>query len=264
MLQISDEAAAILDSQFVVREIDRLGNPHFLIKVPDLQKAPEADFGVEISRDPEGVVQVSLLLYDIPTDPITYEMRFSPQVSGDLRFLHAIIDSAHFRLHPCARLDDRWEVARAQSFRIPANALLRLKHFSLEWPDRSTLASAPPPPASKVAADLSTLTPATERELFPEPPVAAPEAGAETPAETPAPDAPAEAATEAGSLPRRPQADPRDTIIQKLKLQNQTLRSQLREKDKRIIELEDELNEIKSRGRNYRLSGDKKSWWKPF
>jgi hypothetical protein len=266
MLQITEEAAATLDSQYVVREIDRAGHPHLLIKVPDLQKSPEADIGLEIRREGDGCIVISVLLYDIPTEPVSYEMRFFPSQPGDLKFLLAFIDAAQFRLHPCARIDGEWEVAKSQTFRVPANVLLRLKHFSMEWPDRSTVlaaASAAAPAPSKILGDLSAQPPPpptrelfidpTEPELEPfDPATAEP---VETKEEDHASDMP---------LPRRTQADPRDMVIQKLKQQNQTLRAQLREKDKRIIEIEDELNEIKSRGRGYRLSNEKKSWWKPF
>ncbi len=56
--------------------------------------------------------------------------------------------------------------------------------------------------------------------------------------------------------------DPRDTVIRKLKEQVHALRTQLQERDKRIIDLEDEMHEIKSKRRGYKLTGEKKSWWK--
>ncbi|MDW7710562.1 MAG: hypothetical protein SCH98_08805 [Deferrisomatales bacterium] len=207
-------AARTLVEHSVVRDLDRSGTAHFLVKVPDLDKAMQAEFGVEIEREEDGCVAVSVLLYDIPTEPVTYDLRFYPDSAEDLRFLYSLLDSGQFRLYPCGQQGSRWNVGPAQTFRLPTNALLRLKHYSLTWPAKET--------------------------------------GPETAGQEPAPPA----------APRA--SDPRDTVIRKLKEQVQALRAQMQERDKRIIELEDELNAIKSRGREYRLSGDRKPWWKPF
>lgn len=218
-LQLDPEAAEALAERSVVRDLDRTGHPHFLVKVPDLVQTRQADVGVEIDREPDGCVAFSLLLYDIPTEPVSYDLRFYPDQPEDLRFLWRILEAAQFRMHPCQWGGDGWQVGAAQTFRLPSNVLLRLKHYSLQWP-RATV-------------------PEGEPEAEPQPPPEPAQAVARTP-------------------------DPRDTVIRKLKEQVHALREQLQERDKRIIELEDELHELKSRGRSYRLSGDKKPWWKPF
>ncbi len=220
MFEISPEVAKTLEQSHVIREIDRVGYPHFLIMVPDLVKYRESEVGLEIHRETDGCVVISVLLYDIPTEPISYDLRFYPDQPGDLKFLRAFIDAAQFRLHPCANTGQSWKVLEAENFRVPANVLLKLKHFSLDWPEMQA-------EEAEIAQALAE-------------PVAKPQKAA----------------------PTKP--DSRDKMIKKLKEQNESLRAQLREKDKRIIEVEDELNDIKSRGRSYRLSGDRKSWWKPF
>jgi hypothetical protein len=207
-------AAKTLVEHSVVRDLDRSGMAHFLVKVPDLDKALQADVGVEIEREGDGCVALSVLLYDIPHEPVSYDLRFYPDSGDDLRFLHSLLDTGQFRLYPCGQQGAAWNVGPAQTFRLPTNALLRLKHYSLSWP---------------------------AKDAAPEP----------HPEERPAP------AVHRGS-------DPRDTVIRKLKEQVQALRAQMQERDKRIIELEDELNAIKSGRREYRLSGERKSWWKPF
>ncbi len=211
-------AAKTLAEHSVVRDLDRSGMAHFLVKVPDLDNALKADVGIEIEREEDGCVALSVLLYDIPNEPVSYDLRFYPDQPADLRFLRSFLDNCQFRLYPCGQHGSQWNVGPAQTFRLPANALLRLKHYSLAWPSQS------PAPAPAVAPEE------------PEPP----------PAGTPR------------------VGDPRDTVIRKLKEQAQALRAQLQERDKRIIELEDELHELKSKGRGYRLSGDRKPWWKPF
>lgn len=215
---LSPEASKTLLAYNVVRDLDRLGNPHLLLKVPSLTSALKADLGVEVERDDAGLITVSVLLYDIPTEPITYDLRFYPTEREDLGFLQSFLEAGQFRLHACAQCADGWSVGPTQTFRLPTNVLLRLRHFTKEWPPGA--AEAPPP---------QTEPPASE----------------DTP---PAP-------------PRKP-PDPRDTVIRKLKEQAQALRAQLQERDKRIIELEDELHEIRSRGRPYDLTGEKKRWWK--
>lgn len=247
MFNITESAAAILDSQYVIREVDRSGAPHLLVKVPDLERSPNAEIGLEVRREEDGCVVVSLLIYDIPTEPVSYELRFYPSQPGDLRFLHSFIDAAQFRMHPCARVEGNWQVAQPQLFRVPSNVLLRLKHFSLDWPDKGA-GQAPTPPA-------------------PQPQQAAPAEPdfAEPIGEEAAPAAAAQAqARPADDVPRRSTVDPREKVINKLKEQNHSLRSQLREKDKRIIELEDELNEVKGRGRSFKFAGEKKGKWKIF
>lgn len=216
--QLSAEAEKALLAYNVVRDLDRLGHPHLLLKVPDLEKSAEAELGVEVARDDAGRVTVSVLLYDIPTDPVSYDLRFYPQDRDDLRFLHSFLDTGQFRLHACVHRAGQWSVGPSQTFRLPTDVLLRLRHYSKEWPAREQ----------------------------------------SDPKEEPGRDAPAPP-----SPPPRSQ-DPRDTVIRKLKEQVQNLRDHLQERDKRIIQLEDELQEIRSRGRSYRLSSDRKPWWKPF
>lgn len=223
-LSLDPEAAELLADHRVVRDLDRSGHPHFLIEVPDLDQSLRADVGVEIDREEDGCVALSLLVYDIPTEPVSYDLRFYPDQADDLRFLWRVLEAAQFRVHPCQHTADGWRVGTSQAFRLPPNVLLRLKHYSLGWPRAETA----PAPDLEAAPDGAA-----------PPPIAAPVHAAR------------------GS-------DPRDTVIRKLKEQVQALREQLQERDKRIIELEDELHEFKSRGRSYRLSGDKKPWWKPF
>jgi len=199
-----------------VRDLDRSGLGHFLVKVPDLDNALKADVGIEIEREDDGCVALSVLLYDIPSEPVSYDLRFYPDQAEDLRFLRSFLDACQFRLYPCGQQGDRWNVGPAQTFRLPANALLRLKHYSLGWPARSQAPETIPGEAESAPADAPRVS------------------------------------------------DPRDTVIRKLKEQAHALRAQIQERDKRIIELEDELHEIRSRGRGYRLSGDHKPWWKPF
>ncbi len=207
-------AARTLVEHSVVRDLDRSGMAHFLIRVPDLDKALQADVGVEIEREDDGCVALSVLLYDIPNEPVTYDLRFYPDSGDDLRYLHSLLDTGQFRIYPCGQQGARWNVGPPQTFRLPTNALLRLKHYSLAWP---------------------------AKDAVPEP----------TPEEN--------------SIPAAPRAsDPRDTVIRKLKEQVQALRAQMQERDKRIIELEDELGAIRGKGREYRLSGERKPWWKPF
>ncbi len=217
-LALDPDASAVLREHSVVHDLDRSGHPHLLVKVPDLEQALGAEGGIEVERESDGCIALSVLLYDIPSEPVSYDLRFYPDLPDDLRFLRRFLESAQFRLHPCQQGDDGWEVGAAQTFRLPPNVLLRLKHFSCDWP--------PPAEAPAVVPRV------------PEPP-------ARDPVQARGPD-------------------PRDTVIRKLKEQVDTLREQLQDKDKRIIELEDELHEIKSRGRTYRLSGDGKPWWKPF
>lgn len=186
------------------------------MKVPDLDGAARADVSVELSQEDDGCVALAVLLYDDPEQPpISCDLRFFPDHAADLRALQGLLETSQFRLLPCSHDGRRWSVGQAQTFRLPANALLRLKHYSLSWP-----VVLPPPEIA-------------------EPTATAPSPGGRA-------------------------ADPRDTVIRKLKEQVEGLRAQLQERDKRIVELEDELCEIKGRGRGYRLSSDKKSWWKPF
>ncbi len=219
-IAIDPEAARLLATGEVARDIDRAGQPNFLVPVPDLERARDAELGIEVELRDGGSVALALLLYDIPSEPVGYDLVFDPADPGDLRFLQAFLDTAQFRVHPCAAGDGGWTVGPAQTYRLPPSALLQLKAFSMRW-NRPAEAPAPEPP---------------------------PDA-----AEPPAPARPATSGP-----------DPRDTVIRKLKEQAEALRAQVRERDKRIIELEDELHEIKSRGRTYRLSGDRKPWWKPF
>ena len=222
---LDQEAASRLAEHSIIRDLDRSGQVHFAVKVPDLDKALEADLGMEVNREEDGCVRFSVLLYDIPTEPVSYDLRFYPNQPEDLNFLRRIMEAGGFRLRPCQYVGEQWVVGPSQSFRIPPNVLLRLKHFSLEWPagDPADNAYAKPTPASS---------------------------GVEMPD------------SEEGEPPRGP--DPRDTVIRKFKEQVQALRAQVQERDKRIIELEDELHEMRSRGRSYKLSGEKRNWWKPF
>jgi hypothetical protein len=215
--ELSTEAAKALLAFNVVRDVDRLGHPHLLLKVPDLAKALEADVGVEVDRDEAGRVMVSVLLYDIPTEPVSYDLRCYPQDPDDLRFLQSFLDAGQFRVHACVHKGGAWSVGPTQTFRLPTDVLLRLRHFSKDWPT---------PPDTAIAE--------------------APKKDADG-----APD------------PKSRGPDPRDTVIRKLKEQVQALREQLQDRDKRIIDLEDQLHEIKGRGRPYKLTGDKKHWW-PF
>ncbi|MBI5014924.1 MAG: hypothetical protein HZB55_05455 [Deltaproteobacteria bacterium] len=216
--QLSDEASKALLAFNVVRDVDRMGHPHLLLKVPDLSKALEAEVGVEVARDEAGRVTVSVLLYDIPTEPVSYDLRCYPQDADDLRFLQSFLDAGQFRVHACAHQGEAWTVGPPQTFRLPSDVLLRLRHFAKDWPV----------PVDSAGTD----EPAKERG--------------------------------ATAAPQQRSPDPRDTVIRKLKEQVQALREQLQERDKRIIELEDELHEVRGRGRPYRLTGDKKPWWKPF
>jgi hypothetical protein len=218
-LSIDPGAAHALTEHSVVRDVDRSHHPHLLVKVPDLADAAQADVGVEIEREDDGCVTLSVLLYDIPTEPVSYDLRLYPDQPEDLRFLWSFVETAQFRLHPCHQANDGWEVGPSQTFRLPPNVLLRLKHYSLSWPRReeAEVPTAPPTPPTEPAQVSQART-----------------------------------------------TDPRDTVIGKLKQQVQALRDQIQERDRRIIELEDELHELKSRGRSYRLSGDRKPWWKPF
>lgn len=216
--QLSAEAAKALAAYTVVRELDRLGHPHLLLKVPDLEKASQAEIGVEVARDDAGRVTLSVLLYDIPTEPVSYDLRFWPGDRDDLRFLQSFLEAGQFRVHPCAcKAGGTWSVGPTQTFRLPTDVLLRLRHFSRDWPVRDE-----PAPQDAGPKDAG-----------------APETAARS-------------------------SDPRDTVIRKLKEQVQGLREQLQERDKRIIELEDDLSAIRSRGRGYKLSGEKRPWWKPF
>lgn len=219
---LDQDAADRLAEQGIIRDLDRTGHPHFAVKVPDLPQALEADLGMEIDREEDHCVVFSVLLYDIPAEPVSYDLRFYPDQPEDLRFLRCIMDVGAFRLCPCQYTGGTWVVGPSLTFRIPANIGLRLKHFSLDWPQpkvESAPASAPP------AAARSSTSEKTENKRG---------------------------------------ADPRDTVIRKFKEQVRALRTQVQERDKRIIELEDELHEIRSRGRGYKLSGDKRPWWKPF
>ena len=218
-LELNPETARSLTEHNVVRELDRAGHPHLLIKVPQLDQAVQADVGIEVGRGDDGAVTISVLLYDIPTEPVTYDLHFSPAQKEDLRYLKGFLDAAQFRLYPCARDSGQWFVGPCQTFKLPNDVLLRLRHYARDWPDWPT---------------GSTQAEESDEDSQPSP------AGINR------------------SL------DPRDTVIRKLKEQVQGLREQLQERDKRIIELEDELHEIRSRGRTYRLTGEKKAWWNPF
>lgn len=236
MIEITREAAAVLDREYVLRDLDRSGHPHLLVKVPDLAKTADSELGIEVRRNDDGTVVVSVLLFDIPTEPVTYEMHFSPARPEDLRFLRSLMDSSRFRLHPCAREGKEWKVGGPQTLRLPPNMLLRLKHFSLDWPS-----------IAQAAETHKTDNPQKPVEVQSDP--TAPADAADQPSATPEPRA-------------KPTSDPRDTVIKKLKQQVESLRTQLRERDKRIVELEDEVTSLTTK--NMRFSDEKKPWWKPF
>ena len=219
---IEPRVAKALIETSVVHDLDRSQFPLLLVKVPDLEKALQADVGLEIDREEDGCITLSVLLYDIPTEPVSYDLRLYPSQADHLRFLRSFIEKAQFRLHPCQHTEGGWRIAPVQTFRLPPNVLLRLKSYSLAWPRGEG-----PEPAGF----------ATEPEI---------------------------AEGEPDSPPAARSPDPRDTVIRKLKEQVHALRAQVQERDKRIIELEDELHDLKSKGRSYRLSGEKKPWWKPF
>jgi len=233
MPKITEKAAKLLDANLFIRELDPAGKPHILLKVPDLQKAAEAELGIELSRDDSSAITISVLLYDIPTEPISYDMEFKPARFGDINFLTALIESVTFSLHPCLKVaEGNWHVGPMQELRIPPNILLRLKHYSQEWGG-------------------ATEGEEEESQDFPI-------------SNEPAPNE--SAATESEPLEKKVKAggDLKENIIKKLKEQNENLRAQLREKDARIIELEDELGELKSKKRPFRYGDEKKRWWNPF
>ncbi|TAL16662.1 hypothetical protein EPN96_08320 [bacterium] len=234
MLEISREAAELLDRQQYLREIDRSGRPHFLIKVPDLKKASEAELGIEIVQSEEGCLVVTLLIYDIPAEPVACDIVFHTKNSEDVAFLQALIDSVVFHFHPCAMVEGKYSVGQPVALRLPPNLHLRLKHYSRDFHP----APAPDQSAQPLVAETGEIPPAEE-----------------TSNESPAIRNLKSAIS--GS-------DARDTVIKKLKEQVQTLRQQVKEKEKRIIELEDQLGDFKSGKRQYRLGAEKKSWWNPF
>ncbi len=245
MHEISQEAAKVLDSRYFICELDGSGQPHILIKVPDLEKAAEAELGIELTRGEDDEVVLSVLLYDIPTEPVSYDMSFDTASTPDISFLKALVESVVFKLHPCASIDDAWVVGEPQTLRVPPNILLRLKHYSQSWSPREP---APREPAPKEESkDISPkevsedLSPRESGPLF----SLMESADAE--------EAIAEEELKVAASSSR-SGDVRENVIKKLKEQNQNLRSQLRAKDSRIIELEDELSDIKS----------KKRWWKPL
>ena len=217
---LDQTAAASLREQNILRDLDRAGHPHFVVKVPDLSQALEADLGLEVDRAEDGCVALSVLLYDIPTEPVSYDLRLYPDQPDDLRFLRQLLENKGFRLRPCQASGESWAVGPALSFRLPPNMVLRLKHLSQEWPGIQPATTA----TAAASADQEALARA----------------------------------------PRTRSPDPRDTVIRKLKEQVQALRAQVQERDKRIIELEDELHEIRSKGRSYKLTGERKPWWRPF
>jgi hypothetical protein len=234
MLEISREAAEQLDRQQYLREIDRSGRPHFLVKVPDLKKASEAELGIEILQNEDGSLVVTLLIYDIPTEPVACDIVFYTKSSEDVAFLKALIDSVVFHFHPCAMVEGKYSVGQPVALRLPPNLHLRLKHYSRDFhPEPSSAAEPAPAP--------------------------------EKPVEIPAADEPSNESPAIRNLKSAISgSDARDTVIKKLKDQVQALRQQLKDKEKRIIELEDELGDFKSGKRQYRLKVEKKSWWKPF
>lgn len=234
MFNITKSASKILDEKLVIRDTDRTGYPHILVKVPDMELIPDAELGLEVAKDDDGAMVLTLLIHDRPSEPpVIYEIKLLPSEPGDLKFLRCMIDAAQFRMHPSIKENGNWRVGASQTLRIPPNVLLRLKHYSLEWPLPSP---GPKPEAEKPALEIAEETP-------------------------PQDGAPKNAILTLS--PKGAQPDPRDTVIRKLKEQNHILRDQIRTKDKRIIELEDELNEIRSKGRSYKL-GEKKNWWNPF
>lgn len=218
-LELSPEAARCLKQHNFVRDLDRSGTPHLLVKVPDLEQALSAEVGVEVEEGAGRSIVFSVLLYDIPSEPVSYELRLRAEYPEDQTYLRSLLDSAKFSLHPCGQDAGEWLVGTPRTFEIPTDVLLRMRHYAREWPGRQEAPSSFGPEMVKEA--------------------------------------------EPSSAPTR-SLDPRDTVIRKLKEQVQTLRDLLQERDKRIIELEDELSEIKSRGRPYKLSAERKPWWKPF
>ncbi|RMG90914.1 MAG: hypothetical protein D6708_07850 [Candidatus Dadabacteria bacterium] len=146
--QLEPEAAAALETASIVRDLDRTGRPHFLVRVPDLQKAAEAEMGIEINREEDGCVALSILLYDIPTEPVSYDLRLYPDQPEDLRFLWAFLETKQFRVYPCQPGGAGWAVGEPQTFRIPPSVVLRLKHYSLSWPqpEGPPQGTEPPPP----------------------------------------------------------------------------------------------------------------------
>jgi hypothetical protein len=217
-LALTAEAARSLKQSNFVRDLDRSGTPNLLIKVPELAKALESELGLEVDQADDGSLTLSVLLYDIPTEPITYEVRLQQDRPEDQKYLRCFLDAAKVRIHPCGLEEGNWRVGPPQSFELPTDVLLRLRHLARDWPGRQDAS-----PSSLAEPQPTTDRPPVLRSL-----------------------------------------DPRDTVIRKLKEQVQALREQLQERDKRIIEIEDELHEIRSRGRPYKLTPDKKRWWKPF
>lgn len=215
---VNAEAAEALAANRIVHEVDRAGNPHLLISVPDLEKARKADVGIEIDRGEDDSLSISVLIYDIPDEPVVYEMTFNPHESEDLMFLRSVIETSLFRMHPCQQTAEGWEVGGVQVFKVPPSVLLKLKHCSLSWDDSKK---------EKVQDDSDN-----------------------------------QSSDSSVQFARTP--DARDTVIRKLKEQVDALRAQLQEKDKRIIDLEESLHQIKSKGRGYKLTSERKSWWKPF
>jgi len=216
---MNERAAEMLASASIVHNVDRAGNPHLLISVPNLEKADKADVGIEIEQESEDLLAISVLIYDIPDEPVVYEMNFNPQKREDQSFLRSVIETALFRMHPCQRVGDEWELGGVQVFKIPQSVLQKLKRYSLSWDDLKNGVCA----EEKTDAHLKESQPRSCRT-----------------------------------------SDPRETVISKLKEQVNALRAQIYEKDNRIIELEDELHQIKSKGRTYKLSSERKSWWRPF
>jgi len=230
---MNERAAETLASASIVHNVDRAGNPHLLISVPNLEKAGNADVGIEIEQESEDSLAISVLIYDIPDEPVVYEMNFNPQKREDQSFLRSVLETSLFRMHPCQRVDDEWEVGGVQVFKIPQSVLLKLKQYSLSWDD------------------LENENYADEKEDCAEEKVDYAEEKADAHLK------------ESQSRSCRT-SDPRETVIRKLKEQVNALRAQIYERDTRIIELEEELHQIKSKGRTYKLSSDRKSWWRPF
>ncbi|TLN17224.1 hypothetical protein FDZ71_06400 [bacterium] len=244
MRQISPTAASQLGSRFFVREVDRAGRPHILLRVPSLANAAQAELGIELAEKERAII-FTVLLYDIPTEPVTYAMALEPEIKEDSNFLRSLIDSVVFHMHPCELVGEGYEVGEAISLRLPPNLLLRLKHLSLSW---DLPAKAEP---STDSENLEEKEPAKD-DLSQK---HQPEAEKEEDQDDCHDLRTVKPAAHGGP-------DPRDTVIKKLKEQVQGLRLQVKEKEKRIIELEDELGAIKSGGRQYKL--EKKSWWNPF